>query len=114
MHPDHALGGRAAGSTWLHDDVFGMLGGTAPRCASTTCWPTTRGSWTTDWTYVRFHGPERSTSRTSARTTGRRLWRGGRPNGAGGSTRADVYAYFNNDWDGNAVDDARWLRSRLS
>jgi len=25
----------------------------------------------------------------------------------------DVYAYFNNDYEGNAVSDARWLRSRL-
>jgi uncharacterized protein YecE (DUF72 family) len=26
----------------------------------------------------------------------------------------DVYAYFNNDWHGNAVVDATWLRDRLS
>jgi uncharacterized protein YecE (DUF72 family) len=25
----------------------------------------------------------------------------------------DVYAYFNNDYDGNAVTDAQWLRGRL-
>ena len=25
----------------------------------------------------------------------------------------DVYAYFNNDWYGHAVADARWLRERL-
>ena len=26
----------------------------------------------------------------------------------------DVYAYFNNDWYGHAVTDARWLRDRLT
>jgi hypothetical protein len=25
----------------------------------------------------------------------------------------DVYAYFNNDWDANAVADGTWLRDRL-
>jgi uncharacterized protein YecE (DUF72 family) len=25
----------------------------------------------------------------------------------------DVYAYFNNDFDGHAVTDAEWLRARL-
>jgi uncharacterized protein YecE (DUF72 family) len=25
----------------------------------------------------------------------------------------DVYAYFNNDYDAHAVDDASWLRDRL-
>jgi hypothetical protein len=25
----------------------------------------------------------------------------------------DVFAYFNNDFEGHAVEDARWLRDRL-
>jgi hypothetical protein len=25
-----------------------------------------------------------------------------------------VFAYFNNDWEGHALDNARWLRRRLS
>ena len=26
----------------------------------------------------------------------------------------DVYAYFNNDWSGHAVENARWIRERLA
>ena len=26
----------------------------------------------------------------------------------------DVYAYFNNDWHGHAVEDARWLRDHIA
>ena len=44
--------------SWLHDDVFACSRPTAPRCACTTCSPTTRGSRTASWTYVRFHGPD--------------------------------------------------------
>jgi uncharacterized protein YecE (DUF72 family) len=69
---------------------------------------------TTDWTYVRFHGPDAINHRY---------------HGSYGETRltswadtlkpvldrgCDVYAYFNNDWHGAAVLDAQWLRDRLA
>lgn len=41
-----------------------------------------------------------------------RDWRGERP-GAWLDDGCDIYAYFNNDWWGHAVTDARWLRDRL-
>jgi uncharacterized protein YecE (DUF72 family) len=64
---------------------------------------------TADWTYVRFHYGSRGRggnySGRELETWKRRLaaWR----------SRAEVFAYFNNDWEGYAVRNARWLRDRL-
>jgi uncharacterized protein YecE (DUF72 family) len=64
---------------------------------------------TADWTYVRFHYgqhgrggnySERELDRWKRRIA---AWR----------SRAEVYAYFNNDWKAYAVRDGRWLTSRL-
>jgi uncharacterized protein YecE (DUF72 family) len=65
---------------------------------------------TTDWTFVRFHrgrrGRNGNYSRTELEEWKRRIaaWR----------SEVDVYAYFNNDWEGYAVENARWLRAHLS
>jgi uncharacterized protein YecE (DUF72 family) len=65
---------------------------------------------TADWTFIRFHYgsrgrggnySERELQEWAARIEG---WRGS----------ADVYAYFNNDWMGYAVENGLWLRDRLS
>jgi uncharacterized protein YecE (DUF72 family) len=64
---------------------------------------------TTDWTFVRFHygarGRDGNYSSRELETWGRRLaqWR----------REVEVYAYFNNDWKGYAVRNARELKSRL-
>jgi uncharacterized protein YecE (DUF72 family) len=64
---------------------------------------------TADWTFVRFHYGSRGRggnySDRELETWKRRLaaWR----------TRAEVFAYFNNDWEGYAVRNARWLQARL-
>jgi uncharacterized protein YecE (DUF72 family) len=64
---------------------------------------------TAAWTYVRFHhgsrGRRGNYSERELDAWARRLgtWR----------TRADVYAYFNNDWEGFAVRNAAALRERL-
>ncbi len=64
---------------------------------------------TADWTFVRFHYghrgrngnySERELDEWAERIAG---WRG----------RADVYAYFNNDWEGYAVKNALGLKERL-
>ncbi len=69
---------------------------------------------TADWTYVRFHGIDPVAHPYRGRYTGRRL----RPVADRISTwladGCDVYAYFNNDYEGNAVHDARWLRHALA
>jgi uncharacterized protein YecE (DUF72 family) len=65
---------------------------------------------TADWTFVRFHrgrrGRNGNYSATELEEWKRRIaaWR----------SEVDVYAYFNNDWEGYAVKNALWLRRRLS
>jgi uncharacterized protein YecE (DUF72 family) len=64
---------------------------------------------TADWTFVRFHygrrGRHGNYSETELRTWQRRLaqWR----------RRVEVFAYFNNDWQGFAVRNARRLQAML-
>jgi uncharacterized protein YecE (DUF72 family) len=64
---------------------------------------------TADWTFVRFHhghrGRRGNYSRSELETWARRLRRWRR--------RLEVYAYFNNDWEGFAVDNAKTLRRLL-
>jgi uncharacterized protein YecE (DUF72 family) len=65
---------------------------------------------TADWTFVRFHygrrGRNGNYSESELEEWKRRLaaWR----------ARAEVYAYFNNDWHGYAVRNGLWLKGRLS
>ncbi len=64
---------------------------------------------TTDWTFVRFHrgtrGRYSNYSKTELEEWARRIeeW----------SAVGDVYAYFNNDWNGYAVRNGLWLKRRL-
>jgi uncharacterized protein YecE (DUF72 family) len=64
---------------------------------------------TADWTFIRFHfgrrGRNGNYSERELEQWARRIegWRGG----------AEVFAYFNNDWEGYAVRNGLWLRSRL-
>ena len=68
---------------------------------------------TTDWTYVRFHGPDALVRKYYGAYGHRRLRRWAtRLNDVLDSGR-DVYCYFNNDWEGHAVADAGWLRGAL-
>jgi uncharacterized protein YecE (DUF72 family) len=65
---------------------------------------------TTDWTYVRLHlgAKDRSGNYTERElaTWKRRIaaWR----------SEAEVYVYANDDWQGFALDNARWLQAHLS
>jgi uncharacterized protein YecE (DUF72 family) len=64
---------------------------------------------TADWTYLRFHhgsrGRRGNYSESELEEWARRIeaWR----------REIDVYAYFNNDWEGFAVRNGLWLRNRL-
>ena len=100
-------------SSWLHDDVFTVLARHGAALCVHDLLPDHPWIRTTDWTYVRFHGPRALDEPYHGRYTGRRLrfvadrlatWR---------DEGADVSAYFNNDWHGAAVVDAEWLRDRL-
>jgi uncharacterized protein YecE (DUF72 family) len=65
---------------------------------------------TADWTFVRFHYGRRG---RNGRYSERELERWKRRI-AGWRSTVEVFAYFNNDWEGHAVDNARWLKERLS
>ena len=100
--------------TWLHDDVYDTLA----RHGAALCihdlladHPWDR---TTDWTYLRFHGPRAIEAPYHDPYTGRRLWRVAGRLGTWLDDGCDVYAYFNNDYGGAAVTDATWLRDRLT
>ncbi len=64
---------------------------------------------TADWTFVRFHyghrGRNGNYSQRELEEWAQRIERWRRD--------ADVYAYFNNDWEAYAVANGRWLRKRL-
>jgi uncharacterized protein YecE (DUF72 family) len=99
--------------SWLNDETYDLL----RRHGAALCihdlavghpWELTA-----DWTYVRFHGPNATEhpyqgayDPEGLASTGERLssWL---------TQGVDVYAYFNNDDSGYAVQDARWLAQRL-
>jgi uncharacterized protein YecE (DUF72 family) len=100
--------------SWLHDDVYAVL----ERHHAALCihdlladhpWTRTAG-----WTYLRFHGPGALTNKYHGRYGARRLSPVAARLEEWLAEGIDVYAYFNNDFEGHAVADARWLRDRLS
>ena len=100
--------------TWLHDDTFELLARHGAALCLHDLLP--RHPWirTSDWTYVRFHGPDALTHKYQGAYTGRRLWRVAERLAGWRDAGTDIYAYFNNDFDGHAVRDATWLRDRLT
>ena len=69
---------------------------------------------TADWTYDRFHGPNALEEPYHGSYPRQRLAVLADRMAATLDAGQDVYAYFNNDWYGHAVTDARWLRDRLT
>jgi uncharacterized protein YecE (DUF72 family) len=98
--------------SWFQDDVYALLSkrGVALVIGDNPERPFQTHELTADWTFVRFHYGHRGRggnySERELEQWRRRIaaWR----------TRVDVYAYFNNDWEGYAVKNALWLRRRLS
>jgi uncharacterized protein YecE (DUF72 family) len=99
--------------SWIHDETFDLLA----RHGAALCVHDLLAAhpWerTADWTYVRFHGPRALEDPYHGRYDGRRLAPVARRLQAWIDEGTDVYAYFNNDYDGHAVQDAEWLRRRL-
>ena len=98
-------------ASWFTDEVYALLRehGCALVIGDHPRWPFQAHVLTTDWTLVRLHHgrrgrrgnySDREVDEWAARIDG---WR----------RRAEVFAYFNNDWDGFAVRNARRLRRRL-
>jgi uncharacterized protein YecE (DUF72 family) len=98
--------------SWFEDDVYALLRqrGVALVIGDNPKRPFQTHELTADWTFIRFHyghrGRNGNYSERELEEWKRRMaaWR----------ARVDVYAYFNNDWEGYAVKNALWLRSRLS
>jgi uncharacterized protein YecE (DUF72 family) len=99
--------------SWLHDDVFAALERHGAALCIHDLLPHHPWMLTTSWTFVRFHGPQATTNPYHGRYGGTRLWRPARRLEDWLRTGVDVFAYFNNDYQGHAVADAEWLRKRL-
>jgi uncharacterized protein YecE (DUF72 family) len=100
-------------ASWLHDEVYEVL----HRHGAALCLHDLLAGhpWelTTDWTYVRFHGPDAVDHPYQGRYGPDRLAPVAETMRSWLATGVDVYAYFNNDDSGFAVEDARWLARSL-
>ena len=105
----HAFEFRHA--SWFAPNVYALLRehGVALVIGDHPARPFQSHELTADWTFVRFHqgarGRRGNYAESELRTWQRRItqWR----------RRAEVYAYFNNDWEAFAVRNARRLKSML-
>jgi uncharacterized protein YecE (DUF72 family) len=98
--------------SWFEEDVYALLRarGVALVIGDNPKRPFQTHELTADWTFIRFHYGHRG---RNGNYSERELeeWRS---RIAAWRARVDVYAYFNNDWEGYALKNAVWLRSRLS
>ena len=99
--------------SWLHDDVYDVL----RRHRAALCVHDLLADHpfvlTTDWTYLRFHGPAARQRKYWGRYGPERLQPWADRIAECLARGHDVYAYFNNDHEAHAVADATWLRDRL-
>ncbi len=100
--------------SWLHDEVYEVLQRHNAALCIHDLLPDHPFLLTTNWTYVRFHGPRATSQPYHGRYGSRRLrpWasRLAQELAAG----HDAYCYFNNDHHGHAVADAGLLRSAIT
>jgi uncharacterized protein YecE (DUF72 family) len=99
--------------SWLDDEVFDVLRRHDAALVIHDLLENHPWVLTTDWVYVRFHGPIALQARYRGRYGPRRLAGAAETLSDWLSAGHDVYAYFNNDYEGHAVADARWLAKRL-
>jgi uncharacterized protein YecE (DUF72 family) len=99
--------------SWLHDDVFEVLARHGAALCIHDLLEHHPWQLTTDWTYVRFHGPAATVAAYRGRYGRRRLLRAAERLNGWLDAGTAVYAYFNNDYEGNAVVDANTLRELL-
>jgi uncharacterized protein YecE (DUF72 family) len=100
--------------SWLGDETYDVL----RRHGAALCIHDFLGAhhWelTTDWTYIRFHGPNAAGHPYEGRYGEERLSRIAECLSSWLAEGIDVYAYLNNDDSGYAVRDALWLANRLA
>jgi uncharacterized protein YecE (DUF72 family) len=98
--------------SWFDDEVYGLLrehGAALVIGDESSRWVSTPPVRTADWTYIRFHhgsrGRRGNYSESEIDRWARRLsqWR----------RETEIYCYFNNDWEGYAIRNARRLKERL-
>ena len=98
--------------SWFTDEVYALLGKHGAALVigdESSRWVKTPHVRTADWTYIRFHhgsrGRHGNYSASEIETWARRIaqWR----------RETEVYAYFNNDWEGYALRNARALKEHL-
>ncbi len=97
--------------SWYAEDVYALLRehGVALVIPDSPKYPFRTLELTADWTFIRFHhgsrGRRGNYSESELEEWAQRIeaWQ----------RDVDVYAYFNNDWEGFAVDNGGWLRRRL-
>jgi uncharacterized protein YecE (DUF72 family) len=98
--------------SWFADEVYELLreqGAALVIGDESSRWVSTPHVRTTDWTYIRLHhgtrGRHGNYSRPEVETWARRIaqWR----------RDTDVFVYFNNDWEGYALRNARLLKELL-
>ena len=98
--------------SWFQDEVYALLRkrGVALVIGDNPERPFQTHELTADWTFIRFHYGRRG---RGGNYSERELeeWRA---RIAAWRTKVDVYAYFNNDWEGYAVRNALWLRQHFS
>ena len=99
--------------SWLHDDVFEVLAKHDAALCVHDLLADHPFQLTTNWTYVRFHGPRALTQPYHGSYGAARLATWGNRLDDVLAAGHDVYAYFNNDWYGHAVRDATQLRGLL-
>ena len=98
--------------SWFNEDVYALLRRHAAALVigDHPKWPFQARELTTDWTLVRLHHGRRGRRGNYSHSGARGVGRGGSRSGA---ARAEVFVYFNNDWEGFAVENAKLLRRRL-
>jgi uncharacterized protein YecE (DUF72 family) len=98
--------------SWFAPDVYALLReqGVALVIGDHPERPFQTHEFTADWTFLRLHfgarGRNGNYSHAELERWKRRIaaWR----------SRVEVFAYFNNDWEGFAVENGRWLKRHLS
>ena len=98
--------------SWFTEEVYALLGEHGAALVigdESSRWISTPHVRTADWTYLRFHhgsrGRHGNYSPSEIETWARRIsqWR----------RETEIYAYFNNDWEGYAIRNAKRLKEQL-
>ncbi len=112
--PDQRWAVEVRDPSWLHDEVIEVMRRHHAALCIHDLLPDHPWELTTGWTYVRFHGPD-ALARPYVGPYGPDRLQPVAARLAGWlAAGIDVYAYFNNDYDGHAVRDAQWLRAALA